>query len=129
MIGDVLTTSILFEAIKHKYPDSELHYLINSHTYPVVEHNPFIDQFIFFTPDLEDNTAKFFRFLRKLDTANYNVVIDVYSKLSSNLMTLFSNSKVKISKYKRYTSLGVEIARNKDLKKVPLPTCNQTHII
>jgi len=32
MIGDVLTSSVLFEAIKLKHPSAELHYLVNSHT-------------------------------------------------------------------------------------------------
>jgi heptosyltransferase-2 len=50
MIGDVLATSVLFEAIKQKYPKAKLHYVLNSHTYPVVEHNPFIDKFHFFYP-------------------------------------------------------------------------------
>ena len=49
MIGDVLATSVLFEALKHHYPQAELHYVINSHTYPVVEQNPNIDKFQFFT--------------------------------------------------------------------------------
>ena len=60
MIGDVLTTSILFEAIKNKYPDSDLHYVINSHTFPVVENNPFIDRFIFITHEIEKNKTSIF---------------------------------------------------------------------
>ena len=46
MIGDVLTSSILFEAIKIEHPSAELHYLINSHTVPVVENNPFVDKLV-----------------------------------------------------------------------------------
>ena len=32
MIGDVLTTSLLFELLREKNPEAELHYLINSTT-------------------------------------------------------------------------------------------------
>ena len=60
MIGDVLTTSILFELLRKKYPDAQLDYLINSHTYPVVENNPFIDSFVFFTK--EEETSKKLQF-------------------------------------------------------------------
>lgn len=104
MIGDVLATSILFEAIKQKYPDSELHYVINSHTYPVVEGNPFIDKFHFFTPEHEKSKLKLYQFAKHLKHENFDVVIDVYSKLSSNILSLFSKAKTKISKTKWYTS-------------------------
>jgi len=104
MIGDVLTTSILFEALKQKYPISELHYAINSHTYPVVENNPFIDRFVFISPEMEKNKLKFFSFLKTIKKERYDVVIDVYNKISSNLISLFSNAKNKISYHKKYTS-------------------------
>ncbi|WP_338733094.1 glycosyltransferase family 9 protein [Mangrovimonas cancribranchiae] len=115
MIGDVLTSSILFEAIKMKYPKAELHYLINSHTFPVVENNPFIDDFKFFTPEIEDNKRAFWRFLKHIKKEQYDVVIDVYSKTSSNLITAFSGAKTKISKYKWYTkSIYTHTFKNKD---------------
>ncbi len=104
MIGDVLTSSILFEAIKAVYPESELHYVINTHTYAVVEHNPFIDKFLMVTPEMEDSKSLFYKFLKSIKKEHYDVVIDVYSKLSSNLITKFSGAKIKISKYKHYTA-------------------------
>lgn len=125
MIGDVLASSILFEAIKHQYPDAELHYLINTHTFPVVEHNPFIDKIQCFTAEHEKSIIKVFKFARQLKEENYDVVIDVYSKLSSNIISLFSKAKIKISidkgrnkllythlfkhKAKAYTNAGLAI--------------------
>jgi heptosyltransferase-2 len=105
MIGDVLTTGILFEAIKLRYPGSELHYVINSHTYPVVENNPFIDKFRFFTPEHETSKRKLLQFSNQLRKENYDVVIDVYSKLSSNIITMSSKAKTKISIDKGHNSL------------------------
>lgn len=115
MIGDVLTTSVLFEALKQKYPDSKLHYVINSHTYPVVENNPFIDEFIFFTPEIEKSKRKFYSFLKTLKTKNYDAVIDVYGKLSSNLISYFTNAPKKISYKKKLSKLFYthEIERKK----------------
>ena len=104
MIGDVLATSILFEAIKHKYPNAELHYVLNSHTYPVVEGNPFIDQYKFFTPEHEKSKRKLLQFAKKLRDENYDVVIDVYSKFSSNILSFYSKAQTKISKYKHYSA-------------------------
>lgn len=97
MIGDVLASSILFEAIKHQYPNAELHYLINTHTFPAVDQNPYIDKIQFFTPEHEKSKLKLIKFAKQLRKENYDVIIDVYSKLSSNLITVFSKAKIKVS--------------------------------
>ncbi|MBJ7879343.1 glycosyltransferase family 9 protein [Gelidibacter salicanalis] len=103
MIGDVLASSILFEALKAKYPDAVLHYVINSHTFPVVEHNPYIDKLVFFTPEMKHNKGPLWHFIKSIRKEQYDVVVDVYSKPLSILMTLFSGAKTRISKYKYYT--------------------------
>ena len=104
MIGDVLTSSILFEALRLKYPKAQLDYLINEHTFLVVENNPFINNFIFFTKDLESSKNALFKFAKIIKHEKYDIVIDVYSKFSSNLITLLSGATTKISKHKWYTS-------------------------
>jgi len=103
MIGDVLTSSILFEALRLKYPKATLHYLINTHTFPVVQNNPFIDHFIFFTPEMEASKIKLFKFAKTIRKEKFDMVIDAYSKLSSNLITALSGANIKISKYKSYS--------------------------
>ena len=103
MIGDVLTTSILFSVLRKNYPDAELHYVINSHTLPVVEGNPDIDKFVLVTPEIDKNTLLFYKFLKKISKEKYDVVVDVYGKWSSNFITLFSKAKTKIGYYKWYT--------------------------
>tara|TARA_R110002096_G_scaffold106741_5_gene234474 strand:+ start:1901 stop:2953 length:1053 start_codon:yes stop_codon:yes gene_type:complete len=120
MIGDVLTSSIMFEALKDKYPNYELHYLINSHTFPVVLNNPYIDKYIFFTPEIESSYLKFLSFIKQIKNSNYDVIIDVYGKISSNLITLFSGSKIKISYYKKHTAF----IYNKSIKRLKTPEHN-----
>ena len=102
MIGDVLTSSILFEALKKKHPNAELHYLINSHTFPVVENNPFIDEYIFFTPEIKKSKSQLLNFAKGIRKKKFDVVIDVYSKLSSNLISILSKAKTKISYQKKF---------------------------
>lgn len=104
MIGDVLTSSILFEALKHQYPNYELHYLINTHTLPVVENNPYIDKYIFFSPDIQKSYLKLISFIKHIKNSKYDVVIDVYGKISSYLITFCSGAKIKIGYHKKYTS-------------------------
>ena len=120
MIGDVLTSSILFEVLKKQKPDCELHYLINSHTYPVVENHPHIDNFIFFTPEIEKSYLKLASFLKQVRNNKYDVVIDVYGKLSSNLITLFSGAQLKIGYQKKHTSF----IYNKGIKRIKKPEQN-----
>ena len=104
MIGDVLTSSILIEAIKKRYPDSEVFYLIDSKTRAVIENNPHIDRLILVTKGLESNKWRFFKFLRSLRKHRFDVVIDIYSKLSTNLMSYFSGAELRASKHKWYTA-------------------------
>ncbi|MBP0903896.1 glycosyltransferase family 9 protein [Mariniflexile gromovii] len=104
MIGDVLTSSILFKVIKDEIPNAELHYLINTHTFSVVDNNPFIDKFIYFTKEAESSKKELFKLAKSIRKEKFDVVIDVYSKLSSNIITLFSGAKTKISYHKFYTT-------------------------
>jgi len=104
MIGDVLTSSILCEAIKQKKTSAEVHYLVNNHTLPVVDNNPFIDKLVLFSPEIENSKLKLYRFLKEIQRENYDVVIDVYGKISSNLITFFSKAKIRIAYHKKHTS-------------------------
>lgn len=103
MIGDVLTSSILFEALRKRYPTAELHYLIHKHTLPVVEHNVNIDKFILFDPEKDEKVPGLFSFLKQVRAENYTVVIDVYSKINSAVITAFSGAERRISYKKWYT--------------------------
>ena len=93
MIGDVLTSSILFEAIRKEYPDAELHYLIKPHTLAVVKNNPFIDQFIFDRTDADGKPINLNAFVSRIHKENYTYIIDVYSKLGTGYICLRANAK------------------------------------
>ena len=105
MIGDVLTSSILFEVLRKEFPNSELHFLINSHTIPVVTNNPFIDKIIAFTPEIEKSRFLFQRLRKQIFKTKYFMVIDVYSKLSSAWISVSSRAKYRLSYFKWYTSI------------------------
>lgn len=103
-IGDVLMSTILLKALRKKFPKAKLHYLVNSHTLPVLENNPFIDEIVDYSSEIQQSKRMFYQFLKKLETKKYDVVIDVYGKISSNLMTWFSKAPIRISYHKYYTS-------------------------
>ena len=103
MIGDVLTSSILFEALRKKYPEAELHYLIYPHTKPVVENNPFIDKVIEYAPENGKDPIKFLKFLNFIRSESYTDIIDIYSKISSGIMARYSGAPTRLGFHKNYT--------------------------
>src|SRR5690606_16084961 len=104
MIGDVLTSSILFEALRKKYPDAELHYLIQPHTLAVVENNPFIDRIVLFDPEKYKGFSGLINFAHEVRAGSYDIVIDVYVKIYSAIITAFTGAKSRISYNKWYTT-------------------------
>lgn len=103
MIGDVLTSTIICELLKKNIASCEIHYLINSGTEAVVQNNPFVDHIILFKPEFKENKFKFYQFLRSINDYQFDIVIDVYRKVESKLITLFSGASKKIS-YKKLDS-------------------------
>jgi len=103
MIGDVLTSSILFETLRKTYPEATLDYLVSSHTTPVIENNPFIDHVILFSKTEQESQKALFNLAKRIALNKYNIVIDVYSKISSNILTYYSKADKKISYKKWYT--------------------------
>jgi len=103
MIGDVLVSSLLCEHLKSHLQNSEVHYLIEEHTVAVVENNPSIDKIVFFRSEFKSSKTQFFSFLKSVRREKYDVVIDVYGKLGSNLITYFSKAPIRIAYSKWYS--------------------------
>lgn len=103
MIGDVLTSTIVCEVLKKECPEATIHYLINTHTHPVVEGNLFIDEIVYFKEEYRKNKLQFFSFLKQIKAEEYDIVIDVYCKLESKLISLYSKAPKRIS-YKKSSS-------------------------
>lgn len=104
MIGDVLASTVVCQAIKTKYPDSEVHYMVYPGTIPVIENNPFIDKIVVFNPKENKGLSQLISFGKKLQTENYDAIIDVYGKWESIIPSYFSKAKIRIGQKKSYTS-------------------------
>ncbi|MCH4823555.1 glycosyltransferase family 9 protein [Gramella lutea] len=98
MIGDVLTSSILFEALRKEFPEAELHYMIYQNTFPVVQNNPNIDRIIM--PEKDQSLRSL---IKNAKNEGYYAVIDVYSNLRTALLTGLSGAKFRIAYSKKYT--------------------------
>lgn len=103
MIGDVLASTILCEHIRIHFPKATIHYLVNDHTTAVVTGNTSIDKIVLFEKEYKKDKSLFYGFLKTIKKEKYDVVIDVYCKLESNLISYFSKAPLKIS-YKKWYS-------------------------
>ncbi len=103
MIGDVLASTLLCEHLKIHFPDAEVHFLINEHTRAVVDGHPSIDKIVLFKKKYKKERRQFYTFLKGIKKEQYDLVIDVYCKLESNLISYFSRAALKISYEKWYS--------------------------
>jgi len=104
MIGDVLVSSSICNTLKNEFPNAQIDYLIYPFTFPVVENNPNIDRIILFEERYRKSKKSLLQFCLKIRKADYDVVVDAYGKIESNLIVAFSGAKKKIGFYKSYTS-------------------------
>lgn len=102
MIGDVLTSGLLCENLKRWNPDVCIHFVANDFTLAVVQNNPNIDQLIEFKSSYQSDYISFYRFLNGFKNEHYDYVIDVYGKIESTLITIFSKAKIKIGYAKSF---------------------------
>jgi heptosyltransferase-2 len=105
MIGDVLASTVICQAIKAEIPGCEVHYMIHPNTLAVVEKNPFIDQIIIFDPKKTKGFSALIAFGKALKKNKYDVIIDAYGKWESIIPAYFSDAKIRIGNKKWYTSL------------------------
>lgn len=105
MIGDVLASTVICEAIKMQHPDWIVHYMIQPNTHAVVENNPYVDKIIFFEPQKHKGLRKLIIYGITLKKENYDAVIDAYGKWQSVIPSYFSGAKTRIGFKKWYTSL------------------------
>lgn len=104
-IGDVLTSSILCNNLKSKFPEAVIDYMCYPNSVDVLKENPNIDNIITLSNKVRKSIPSLFKFIFEIRRKKYDIVIDVYSKLETNLITLFSGAKHKVSYHKWYTKL------------------------
>ncbi len=83
-IGDIITTSFVFEIFKINYPFIELHLLTLSSNREVLQYNPKVDK-IFYT---KKNILLYYELL-KIRKNNYDLVIDLNDNPSTTTANIF----------------------------------------
>ena len=104
-IGDVLTSTILTNNLKKSFPDAQVDYMCYPNCVDVLIGNPNISEIIVLPNEIRKSYSKLFKFVMEIRRRKYTVIIDAYSKLETNLITLFSGADQKISYEKGYSKL------------------------
>lgn len=104
-IGDVLTSTILCNNLRQFYPNAIIGYMCYPNCVDVLLENPNIDNVIVLSNTVRKSYPSLFKFIFEIRNNKYDVVIDAYSKLETNLITLFSGASYKISYEKGYSKL------------------------
>lgn len=102
-IGDVLTSTIICNNLKTRYPEAIIDYMCYPNSEDVIIGNPNIDNIIILTNKVRKSIPSLFKFIFQIRKKKYQIVIDVYCKLETNLITLFSGAKHKVSYHKWYS--------------------------
>lgn len=132
-IGDVLTSTILSNNLKKKYPNAEIDYMCYANCVAVLENNPNISNIIILEEKVRKNYFSLFQFIFKIRNKKYDAVIDAYSKLETNLITFFSGAKYKISYKKGYSNMfynyNIERQKNGTKSEIGLAIINRLRLL
>lgn len=104
-IGDVLTSTIICNNIKKQFPNYTVDYMCYTNSVDVLIGNPNIDTIIPLSHKIRKNYFSLFKFIFQIRARKYDVVLDVYNKLETNLITMFTGADIKIGYHKWYTTL------------------------
>jgi lipopolysaccharide heptosyltransferase II len=87
LIGDVVFTTPMLRALRQRYPDARLAYVVEPHAAPVVAGNPHLDEVIVASrPDAPGRFAADLRLARRLRASRYDVVLDLHGGPRSALL-------------------------------------------
>ncbi len=103
-IGDTIHTLPLAYALRQKYPNAKIDWIVEDKAAQFVENNPLINE-VFVVPKKEwkkrgcsfHNYAEFNRLMGKLQKNRYDIAIDTQQLLKSGLILAFCGAKRKIT--------------------------------
>lgn len=104
-IGDVLTSTIICNNLKKQYPEASIDFMCYTNSVDVLIGNPNIDNIIPLPHKVRKAYISLFKFIFEIRAKKYDIVIDVYNKLETNLITLFTGANIKIAYHKWYTTI------------------------
>jgi len=97
-LGDVLLTTPIVRSIRKNYPSAEIHFLTKKEFAPILENNPNINQIIKY----DNKNDRFIDIIKLIANNQYDLIIDLQSKLNSFLIKLFAGNSKHVTYNKRH---------------------------
>lgn len=101
-IGDVVLSTAVLPSLRTRYPDSEIHFLTETPSLPVVEGNPFVDQVVELAQGKWARLSgmrgilESIRFALRIRAARYDLVIDLFGNPRSAFLTWISGAPKRV---------------------------------
>jgi lipopolysaccharide heptosyltransferase II len=83
-MGDILLTTPLLRAVKKKFPESKIHYVIKAQFSDLLRVNPYVDVIHFF--NASGGLAELFRLKSELQKTEFDVILDLHANPRSFLL-------------------------------------------
>lgn len=97
LIGDVVFTTPAIRALRRRYPDARLTYIVEEEAAAVVRHNPHLDEVIVArSPRGNGRLRADFALVRRLRRERYDLAIDFHGGPRSSLLTWLSGAPTRI---------------------------------
>jgi len=98
-IGDIVLTTPILTAIKKKYPKAEIDFVTLKRFKDAISGNKNIDNLILFDKEKYKGIIGIYKFSKEIKLNNYDVIIDLHSKIRSKMLSKFIG--VKTYRYKK----------------------------
>lgn len=92
-LGDIVHTTIMAQAIKAAYPDSEVHYCVEERYFDVVKNHPNVDKVHLYNQKLRKNWFYTLKFSQKLKNEHYDVIFNLTNAMRNNLIAFLAFPK------------------------------------
>lgn len=99
-IGDIVFTTPVLDALKEKYPDADIDYIVDKRFVEAIEGNKHISNIILFDKKKNNSFSGLIKFGKELKKNKYDLVLDLHSKIKTKIIAAAIGSKV-ISHKKR----------------------------
>ncbi|MBF0226404.1 MAG: glycosyltransferase family 9 protein [Desulfobacterales bacterium] len=86
-IGDIILTTPVIKALKHKFPESKIDFLVMDKFKDAISQNSSIDNIIVFEKEKYKGIQGIINFSKTIKCNNYDLVIDLHAKIRSILIS------------------------------------------
>lgn len=98
-IGDIILTTPVLEALRSRYPDAQIDFLVMDRFKDAMQGVPWIDNLILFPKASYKGLHGLIRFGKQLSQTHYDVVIDLHAKIRSIIIA--RQLKTRVLRYRK----------------------------